>query len=46
MGLAIAKLIVEAHAGLIGVESREGEGSAFWIEVPMYAKIEASGLGH
>jgi signal transduction histidine kinase len=33
LGLAFCKLAVEAHGGRIGVESREGAGSEFWIEL-------------
>jgi signal transduction histidine kinase len=31
LGLAIAKGIVETHGGAIGVESRRGEGSTFYL---------------
>lgn len=35
LGLAICKLIVEAHGGSIGCRSREtGEGSTFWLAIP------------
>jgi two-component system, OmpR family, phosphate regulon sensor histidine kinase PhoR len=34
LGLAIVRHIAEAHGGRAGVESEEGVGSTFWIEVP------------
>jgi PAS domain S-box-containing protein len=34
MGLYIAKEIVHAHGGRIGVESAAGEGSRFWVRLP------------
>ncbi|MBX9669075.1 MAG: hypothetical protein K2X93_15730 [Candidatus Obscuribacterales bacterium] len=35
LGLAICKILAEAHAGSVGVESVEGQGSTFWLEIPM-----------
>lgn len=34
LGLAIARSIVDAHGGRIGIESRPGEGSEFWFTLP------------
>jgi two-component system sensor histidine kinase KdpD len=35
MGLAIARAIIEAHGGTIGVTSQLGHGSVFWFTVPL-----------
>ncbi|MBY0546327.1 MAG: PAS domain-containing sensor histidine kinase [Candidatus Obscuribacterales bacterium] len=40
LGLSICKSIVEAHGGLIGVDSKYGEGSVFWVELPCLAQTD------
>jgi two-component system phosphate regulon sensor histidine kinase PhoR len=34
LGLSIVKHIAELHQGMIGVESKEGQGSKFWFTLP------------
>ena len=35
LGLAVAREIVETHGGGIRVQSEPGDGSTFWIELPL-----------
>jgi signal transduction histidine kinase len=36
LGLYFCKLAVEAHGGRIGVDSQVGQGSTFWLELPLH----------
>lgn len=35
LGLATVKSLCEAHGGRVGVRSGVGQGSVFWIELPL-----------
>jgi signal transduction histidine kinase len=40
LGLFIVKQIVDAHEGVVGVKSAQGEGAVFWVRLPLW-KIES-----
>lgn len=43
LGLALAREIVEAHGGRVGVESAPGSGSTFWLELQAAVDDGANG---
>ncbi len=42
LGLYITRQLVEAHGGLIAVQSREGEGAVFQVTLPLNPPLEAA----
>jgi signal transduction histidine kinase len=35
LGLTFCKLVVDLHGGMIWVNSKEGEGSSFYVQLPI-----------
>ena len=42
LGLSIVKHVVQLHGGKLGVESKPGEGSTFWFEIPTAGPVGAT----
>jgi len=46
LGLAIAKAIVEAHGGCLGVSSEPGAGTTFYFDVPLFPGAASVRIEH
>lgn len=46
IGLSLVKSLVEMHKGAITLESEEGKGSEFFIELPIYKLEDENIIGH
>ncbi len=46
LGLAISKAIAEAHGGTIGVDTTQGAGATFWVDLPVVAISSQRTIGH
>ena len=44
LGLTLAKQLVEAHQGTIGVESEAGNGSCFYVELPVSSRLNGAAI--
>ena len=43
IGLFLVKALVEAHHGIVGVESEYGKGTTFWFKLPLRQPAQADG---